>query len=131
MTVKFSITLVFNWHHIEIDISPKKEQFDKKMINSAFEKNSEIDPGVLKLCCDDFDCIGFPKIHLVYAGDYYLSFEQRFKSFILEEMKKYKISLVMVTNIFMYRRNIITNEAMEKYCKGKMLDKDSVNDDLE
>ena len=101
------------------------------MINSAFEKISEIDPGVLKLCCDDFDCIGFPKIHLVYAGDYYLSFEQRFKSFILEEMKKYKISSVMVTNIFMYRRNIITNEAMEKYCKGKMYDKDSVNDDLE
>ena len=113
-----------------MDISPKKEQFDEKVFNSAFEKISETDSGVFKLCCDDYDCICLPKIHLVYAGEYYLSY-QRFESFILEEMKKYKISTVMVTNIFMHRRNIITNEAMTKYCNGKMYDKDSANDDLE
>ena len=44
----------------------------------------------------------------------------------------------MVTIIHMKRRNLITKEAMEKYCKGKEISyisgktiKDSVNDDLE
>ena len=37
----------------------------------------------------------------------------------------------MVTKIFMWRNNLITKEAMEKYRKGEDWRKDSVNDDLE
>ena len=37
----------------------------------------------------------------------------------------------MFTIIFLERRILITKEAMEKYCKEEMYQKDSVNDDLE
>ena len=37
----------------------------------------------------------------------------------------------MVTMTFMGKREIITKEAMEKYCKGEKYQKNSVNDDLE
>ena len=52
-------------------------------------------------------------------------------------MKKYKIQKVMVTSIDMWRRQLITKEAMEKFRKGEERTyfgeaiKDSVNDDLE
>ena len=46
-------------------------------------------------------------------------------------MKKYEIKKVMVTRINMWRYNLITKEAMEKYTKGEEDKKDSVNDDLE
>ena len=46
-------------------------------------------------------------------------------------MNKYKIKSVMMTSIFVSRVGLITKEAMEKYCKGEMYQKDSVNDDLE
>ena len=46
-------------------------------------------------------------------------------------MEKYKFKSVMVTTIYMWRRQLITKEEMEKYCKGEKLEKDSVNDDLE
>ena len=44
-------------------------------------------------------------------------------------MKKYKIKSVMVTSVYLHRRNLITKEQMESYCKGK--ETYSVNDDLE
>ena len=37
----------------------------------------------------------------------------------------------MVTIIDMWRSNLMTKEAMDKYCKGEKIRKDSVNDDLE
>ena len=37
----------------------------------------------------------------------------------------------MVTSIWLNRRNLITKEKMESYCKGDENEKDSVNDDLE
>ena len=46
-------------------------------------------------------------------------------------MKKHKIKSVMVTRIYLDRHNLITNEKMESFCKGKKYEKDSVNDDLE
>ena len=71
-------------------------------------------------------------IHLVYAGDYHYAYgNERLKSLILKGMKKYKIKKVMVTRIYMKRRQLITKEEMEKFCKGKEYDKISVNDDLE
>ena len=47
-------------------------------------------------------------------------------------MKKYKLKSVMVTFIYMSRRELITKEKMENYCKGNDDNrKHSVNDDLE
>ena len=46
-------------------------------------------------------------------------------------MKKHKIKSVMLTRIDLYRRELITKEEMESYCKGEKDEKDSVNDDLE
>ena len=37
----------------------------------------------------------------------------------------------MVTRIYLYRRELITKEKMESFCKGEKRLKDSVNDDLE
>ena len=82
------------------------------------------------------------KIHFVFASNHYLDIdpfypymsvevEDRLISSILAGMKKYKINSVMVTIFFMRKRNIITKEAMEKYCKGEECRKNSVNDDLE
>ena len=36
-----------------------------------------------------------------------------------------------MTSIHMWRSNLITKEAMEKYCKGEEAVKNSVNDDIE
>ena len=69
------------------------------------------------------------KIHFVYAGNHYHG--DKLRLIILNVMKKYKIKSVMVTSIFMYRRNLITKEKMESYCKGEEKEKYSVNDDLE
>ena len=96
-----------------------KEHFDKKVIDSAFQKITK--NKVKKL-----------KIHIVYAGPYYFSWlEERLRSIILEEMKIYKIKFLMVTMIDMERCELITKEAMEKYCNGAELVLDSVNDDFE
>ena len=67
-------------------------------------------------------------IHIVYAGRGL--YDSRV-SFILERMEKYKIRLVMVTIISMYRWHLVTKEKMENYCLGKEDRKKSVNDDLE
>ena len=69
--------------------------------------------------------------HLVFASDYYYFHEDTMRSFILDGMKKYKIKSVMVTIIYWRRWRLITKEAMENYCKGKEIQKNSVNDDLE
>ena len=69
--------------------------------------------------------------HFIFASYYYYNYEDTMRSLILEGMKKYKINSVMVTIIDMWRLNLITKEAMENYCKGKRIQKNSVNDDLE
>ena len=72
--------------------------------------------------------------HLVYAGDHYYydkKQQDKLKSFILAAMKKYNIKSVMVSLIYMVRQHLITKEKMENYCKGKEVEEDSVNDDLE
>ena len=50
---------------------------------------------------------------------------------ILDGMKKYGITSVMVTTLIMMKWHLITKESMESYCKGKEDHKVSVNDDLE
>ena len=70
------------------------------------------------------------QIHFVYVGYYYFHGE-KLRSIILNGMKKLKINSVMVTSIDLWRRNLITKEKMESYCKGEKDEKDSVNDDLE
>ena len=74
------------------------------------------------------------KIHFVYAGYYYpvgYEFDDRLSSFIRAGMKKCKVKSVMVTMIHMAKREIVTKETMEKYCKGEKWQKNSVNEDLE
>ena len=47
-------------------------------------------------------------------------------------MEKYEIESVMVTTLYMWRRNLITKEIMMDHCKGNdKWRKKSVNDDLE
>ena len=121
------------------------------MIDSALQKVSETDTGDLTLRSDESRSL--PKTHIIYAGDRYSCFNDKMdvpwniersksydfskdsletlESFILTGMKKYNIDSVMLTKIFMQRQNIITKEAMEKYCKGEMSQDKSVNDDLE
>ena len=92
------------------------------MIDSALLKISEIEANELKT-------------HFIYAGWYYHNrrFEggPKLRSFILKGMKKYQLKSVMVSMMQMMRRNLITKEDMENYCKGKKPEKNSVNDDLE
>ena len=73
------------------------------------------------------------EIHFVYAGNFQLFVwhEDEIRSFILTEMKKNKIKLVMLTLLKMYRNNHITKEKMQNYCTGKEPVTNSVNDDIE
>ena len=71
------------------------------------------------------------EIHILYAGGNYWYEEHRLELFIVEGIKKYNIKKVMVTKIDMWRRNLITKEKMENYCKGEKSTKESVNDDFE
>ena len=72
--------------------------------------------------------------HFVYVGNYYdwqTDRQYKLRSFILKGMKKYNIKSLMVTNIHMWRYQIITKETMENYYKGYYAHrKKSVNDDL-
>ena len=80
-------------------------------------------------------------IHLVYAGYHYYSlvnYESRLKSFFLQGMKKYNIDKVMVSIIYMWRRDLITKENMlKRYNEKTYWDgfedyrNKSVNDDLD
>ena len=80
-------------------------------------------------------------IHLVYAGYHYYSlvnYESRLKSFFLQGMKKYNIDKVMVSIIYMWRRDLITKENMLKCYNEKTFwdgindyRKESANDDLD
>ena len=114
----------------------QKEHFDKKSIDSAFRNITKH-----KTKHKESENTEELKIHLVFASQYYLEIipnsfymtvkvEDRLISSILAGIKKYKINSVMVTIFFMRKRNIITKEAMEKYCKGEKYEKKSVNDDL-
>ena len=55
----------------------------------------------------------------------------RLKPLILNGIQKYGIRRAMVTEIRLWRYNLITKERMENYSKGKESEKLSVNDDLE
>ena len=87
----------------------------RQCINTALQKISENEAKELQ-------------IHFVYAGNHYY-YGDKLRLIILNEMKKYKIKSVMVTSVYLHRRNLITKEKMESYCKGE--EKYSVNDDLE
>ena len=68
-------------------------------------------------------------IHFIYAGELIPS---RLEPVIVEAMKFYKIKSVMMTDLWMWRENLITKEAMENFCNGKdEYRKESVNDDFE
>ena len=99
-------------------IFSQKEHFDREIINSVVQKISDNEAKELE-------------IHFVYAGDCYYVNEDKLRSIILDEMKKYKIKFVMVTGINLRRWELISKEEMESYCKGEKPQKDSVNDDLD
>ena len=67
--------------------------------------------------------------HFVCVGRF-MYIEDILKPIILKKMKKYKIKSVMVTNIYMERRKLITKENMESHYKG-MVPMMSVHEDLE
>ena len=113
---------------------PEKNVLIKKNIHSAF-REMKINEAKER------------KIHFVFTV--YWGFNDRLRSFILEGMKKFKLESVMVTNLYMERRNLITKEKMESHYNeeetadglingesyedltdGETL-KDSINDDLD
>ena len=98
--------------------SPYKEDFDKQVIDSAFKNIVESKTKHLNT-------------HFVFAGDYYSIRDEELKSFILKGMKKYKIKKIMVTKMVRWRRYLITQENMVRYCEGEEYQKESVNDDLD
>ena len=75
--------------------------------------------------------------HFVFAGDYYYRYNtddiyyRKDSLILLNKMKEYNITKVMVTYMVRRRYNLITKEKMEKYCKGEEYEKESVNDDLD
>ena len=71
------------------------------------------------------------KTHIVVAGAYYSLHEDKLESFILKGMETYNMRKVMVSIMDRSRENLITKEKMISYCKGEMLEKESVNDDLD
>ena len=94
-----------------------KEHYDRLLIDLIFEhifaKRTE-----------------YRKKHIVYAGEYYYRYK-RLGQLILEAMKKYRITSVVMTIIFMRRFNLITKEEVDAFCKGRRDEEESVNDDLE
>ena len=105
-----------------IDDFPFKVQFDKKVIHSALERNSENEANGLKT-------------HFVFtvgaSSDIYFHNADRLRLLILEGMQQLKIKTVMVTILHMERVRLISNEAAESFFNGKMFEKNSVNDDLQ
>ena len=100
-------------------VTPKKERFDKQVIDSAFKR-------IIESKRENLD------IHFVYAGDHYwFTHEKRPKTFVFEGMKKYKIQKVMLTVIWMRRDRLITKEKIMDFCNGKEFERESVNDDLD
>ena len=98
-------------------------------LKSSWELRQGIDTALQKVSENEAEEL---KIHFVYARNHYIIYYgDELRSIILNVMKKYKIKSVMVTNIYIYRRNLITKEKMENYCKGEEKEKHSVNDDLE
>ena len=106
-----------------------KELFDEQVIDTAFKKIIESKSENIW-------------IHLVYAGyyysnsEYFMEFnqEKRLNSFILKAIEKYNLKKVMVTQLNMWRKRLITKEQMENFYKGKDKytgRKISLNDDLE
>ena len=95
---------------------------DEKVIDSAFAKIVKSDTKKLET-------------HFIYADNQHFRIynwiDEGLKTFILDGMQKYGIKKVMVTKIRLSRRNLITKEKMENYCKGEENEKLSVNDDLE
>ena len=73
--------------------------------------------------------------HIIYAGSHYGHYHNlpnsRLISFIREGMTKYKMRSIMVTQIHMAKRHLITKERFNKFCSGKEIEKLSINDDFE
>ena len=89
-------------------------------------KNVLIYPAFEKIVADGAEDLD---IHFIYAGELIPS---RLEPVIVEAMKFYKIKSVMMTDLWMWRENLITKEAMENFCNGKdEYRKESVNDDFE
>ena len=96
------------------------------MIKSAFKKISENEAKELET-------------HFIYAGNYHMNdffvgnlFEDKLKSFIVDEMIKYNLKSVLLTRIFMSRGSLETQRYVDRSVNGGFsARKDSVNDDLE
>ena len=103
-------------------LNPTKEQFNEQIIDSAFET-------IVKSKTENNQ----PHFLFIGYGDHLmdLSRETRLKSLIIRKMKEYNIQIGMITYLLMMRIRLITKEKMENYCNGKMIEKTSVNDDLD
>ena len=71
------------------------------------------------------------KLHILYAGDYYLYRKGSLVRILRLVMKKYNIRSITLTRIQMWRDKLITKEKMEKYFFEKETDTITANDDME
>ena len=95
-----------------------KEHFDQNIIDAALHKISERKEGELK-------------IHIIYAGFYYVGLD-KLRSLVMKAMQKHTIETLMMTGYDLGKIRLITKEAMEDLSDGKKRwTKNSVNDDLE
>ena len=61
--------------------------------------------------------------HFIYAGRIHWLVRDKLRSLILKKMKDFNIKKVMVTSIFMYRRELVTKEKKRKLLPGKRVAK--------
>ena len=92
--------------------------FDKNIMNSALQKQSKNEANG-------------EKIHLIFAlGDFrnILRDQPKLEPLIIEGMMKFQVKSVMVTFSSLIRNQLITQSAVEDYCKGVY---ESINDDIQ
>ena len=77
--------------------------------------------------------------HFIYSGDYYRDYKElEFREMFLTKMKSYEIQTALLTQLAMWRCNLVTKETVKKAYKGTMKNHEnweyyegSINDDLE
>ena len=76
--------------------------------------------------------------HFIYCGSHYFVEDKKLKEMILTKMRKYEIQSSILTNMEMWRLNLVTKEKVKKSYQGKLKNDEvweygevSINDDLE
>ena len=78
--------------------------------------------------------------HFIYAGDYYLyaAARSRLEKIFLTKMEHFKVPFAIITELRMWRNNLVTKETVKKAYQGKLKNdpdwnsfEGSIHDDLE